>query len=378
MRRPSIRTATATLASVLLAALASPVLPAGAAAVTAPATSREPVHQTWDSGTDWESGTSRGLDRKGGRLVVADTAPIRSIDGFDQRVGTWTSPWRRTRLVELTPSWQAYTGRGSLTIQVRVRSASGEKSSWDPVAVWGTSGRDRRTIRGHGDDVGLVHEGTWLAHDAAARLDAWQIRVRLTDLAHDASISNLWRIDAVTRASTVSTPVPSAPGPVAGRAELDAPEHSVADEPGGQRWATAAAFTMALTGAGSTSEAQRGPVAYTASKSFDNGTDAIDTFTFLTAFTSDTGLSDSWVTRLSGVAALETHLRSGDYVVVPLAHGDRPVLVVGIEVDGDVIVHDPTAPRDEEVRVVIDRSAFESDWLASGALAGIVTEQIID
>lgn len=55
-------------------AVPATTLPAGSAAPRTTAPTNAPSHQTWSSGTDWESGTSRGINRKGGRLVMANTA----------------------------------------------------------------------------------------------------------------------------------------------------------------------------------------------------------------------------------------------------------------------------------------------------------------
>lgn len=375
----ALAAASATTASTTTATAAPSAPSAPSGTRPAPPVAGAPFrHVTWNSATDWTSGTLRGLQRKGGRLVVADSARVRRLQGRPHRVGTWTSRWQRTTLTELTPSWQAYTGSAWLEVQVRTRSTGGRTGSWDTVAVWSVAGSgDRRTLEGRGDDVGGVSGGSWSVHPDQRPQTAWQVRVRMSDRTRDSAISNLYRLDAVTTSAPYA-PVPtSAPGRAAGRplAE-DVPSYSVAGTRGGPRWATAAAFTMAMEGQGSSTSRNHGPVAYAAGRSHDHGTGASDTFSFATAFLSTDGLTSSWVTRLADGAALEEHLADGRLVVVPLRAGARPVLVVGVEADGDVVVHDPSAPSDAAVRQVIDRADFESDWLSSGGLAGVVSGHI--
>ncbi|KRF35114.1 hypothetical protein [Nocardioides sp. Soil805] len=347
-------------------------------ASTAPVAGAPFTHVTWDSAADWRSGTLRGLQRKGERLVVADSARVRNLQGRPHRVGSWTSRWQRSAVTELTPSWQAYSGPAWVEVSVRTRSAGGRTGSWDTVAVWSVTGSgDRRTLRGQGDDVGRVEGGSWSVREGARPQAAWQVRVEMSDRTRDSAISNLYRLDVAT-ASGPYVPAPtSAPGRAAGRPVAeDVPSYSVADTRAGQRWATPAAFVMAMEGQGTQVSRGRGPIGYAAGRGYDNGTRASDTFSFATAFLSTDGLTSSWVTRLADVTALEEHLVRGRLVVVPLQAGARPVLVVGIEADGDVIVHDPSAPTRAAVPQVIPRADFEADWLSSGGLAGIVSDDI--
>lgn len=364
---------TLTAVALLGTTIGAPLAPGAAAAPR-----DTPRLHTWDSGAEWETGSLQGLQRKGGRLVVARQAPIRTIGGIRQRVGTWTAPWTRGPLVDLTPSWQAYTGRGDLKVSVRTRSASGKSGAWDTVVSWTSVAPARRSTRlGASDGIGQVVNGSWVADDPARPAMAWQVRVRLTDPVGGYSISNLYRMDVVTRSALPVPASPSTPGVAAGRKPLPAPSYSIADEAGGASWATAAAFVMALEGTGTSISGNDGPVAYAAVRSIDRRTGSSDLFAFLTAFTSSDGLASSWVTRFTGLAELERELVERHYPVVPLSGGARPVLVTGIEADGDVIVRDPSAPSKAEVDQVIDRASFESDWLESEGLAGIVTRRII-
>ena len=145
--------------------------------------------------------------------------------GIRQRVGTWTAPWTRGPMVDLTPSWQAYTGRGDLKVSVRTRSASQQAPArGTPLVSWTSVAPARRSTRlGASDGIGAGRQRLVGRHAPARPAKAWQVRVRLTDPVGGDSISNLYRMDVVTRSALPVPAPPSTPGVAAGRKPLPAP-----------------------------------------------------------------------------------------------------------------------------------------------------------
>jgi hypothetical protein len=193
--------------------------------------------------------------------------------------------------------------------------------------------------------------------------------------------------------------VPSARGGT-GAVELDGPRHSqhahAGHHPrwdgGGANWCSPASVAMVLGYWG------RGPepgelawvgdddpapaVDHAAMGAYDESYQGTGNWPFNVAYAGRYGLT-GFVTRLRSAVELERFVRAGIPVVTSqsfkahelpgscYATNGHILVVTGFTAAGDVIVNDPAAPADDEVRRVYPRAAFENVWLRSSGSGGI-------
>ncbi|MEV5891614.1 C39 family peptidase [Nonomuraea fuscirosea] len=124
-------------------------------------------------------------------------------------------------------------------------------------------------------------------------------------------------------------------------------------------------------------------VDHAAAGTYDVSYQGTGNWAFNVAYAGRYGLS-GFVTRLRSAAELEQFVRAGIPVITSQsfkAHelpgscyttSGHIMVVTGFTAGGDVIVNDPAAPRDSEVRRVYPRAAFEHVWLRSSGSGGIV------
>lgn len=365
----------ATLACALLAPLLA-AAPAGAA----PA--RQISYRTWD-------------------LPAAQrTLPA----GVDRR--SWTSPWATPgfALTRLVASWEARTpGHSRVRIEVRGRAGTAT-SSWDTLAVWAQGDRHfKRTTRAEqADDLGSVSVDTWVVPEGVT---SYQLRVTLSRRAGQQASPRVDTVGAMSSLLPSVSSVPtSRPGPARG-VVLDVPAYSQMIHrghypkygAGGEAWCSPTSTAMvlgyydALPAAAAYSWVPAGHpdpwVDHVARMTYDYSYDGTGNWPFNTAYAA-TRVDHAFVTRLRSLREAEVLVKAGIPVVASIAFerggltgalipstDGHLLVIVGFTADGDVVVNDPAAATDAEVRRTYDRGEFENAWIpTSGGTVYVIAD----
>jgi Peptidase_C39 like family len=356
---------------------------------------------SWSTYADFKAGARTGLKLGRGQVSLLKATP-RTVAGKRYEAGTWTSPWATPGFdaTALIPTWEATTpGRSLVRVEVRAMSADGSTGSWDTMADWSRTGRPvaRTSYSGQADDIGRVSVDTWYA---ASSIAAWQVRVTLLRPRGSSLAVSLERVGAVASLDAASPRPTSAPGSSVGTV-LDVPMlsqmvhsgHYPQWGGGGEAWCSATSTAMVLgyygiapTPTGISPGHVDAVVDHTAKMVYDHGYRGTGNWAFNTAYAATLVAGDSYVTRMSGLREAEDHIAAGVPLIVSVAFGRNQLtgapisasnghllVVVGFEPDGDVVVNDPAAPTDAEVRRVYDRAQFERIWIAaSGGTAYVI------
>ena len=374
------------------------------------------TEKSFDSSADFRTGTLSGAAVKNGSVVLKAPKAYRTISGARYRAGSWTSPWVSTKtFTELLPSWQASTpGHSLVEIQVRVRDANGRKGSWDRIARW--TSQPAGTLRGkkvyarkswskQPDDLASVLTDT-VRVNSTAGATGWQVKVLL--LRRAGSVPVLHRVGAAATQVVARTST-STPGKVAQAGiVLDVPRLSqmthVGHYPqwgnGGEAWCSPTSTAMVLEYYGRNPAASKGfaptlngrkhadgVVDFTARAVYDHRYRGTGNWGFNTAW-AGTLLPRTKLTRLPHLRAAEAYLAAGTPLIVSVAFGrgqltGAPIsstaghlmVLVGFTPDGNVIVNDPAAKSNDQVRRLYDRAQFERAWLSkSGGLTYVLED----
>jgi hypothetical protein len=350
----------------------------------------------------------------------AEAAPVRQVAytqwdapatlqalpaGVDRR--TWTGPWTTPgfALTRLVASWSARTpGASRVRIEVRGRTAA-TTSSWDTLAIWAAGDRFvRRTTRsGQADDLGSVNVDTWVVPNGVT---SYQLRVTMVRRAGQRTSPRVAAVGAMaSRLPSVSSVPTSAPG-VASGVVLDVPTYSQmihrghypAYGAGGEAWCSPTSTSMvlgyygALPSAAAYSWVPAGYVDpwvdHAARMTYDYAYDGTGNWPFNTAYAA-TLVDRAFVTRLRSLREAELFIAAGIPLVASIAF-DRGglsgapisstdghlVVIVGFTAEGDVVVNDPAAATDAEVRRTYDRGQFENAWIpSSGGTVYVIADR---
>ncbi|MEU9834123.1 C39 family peptidase [Streptosporangium sp. NPDC048047] len=322
-------------------------------------------------------------------------------DPFGDAVTTWKyARWTGEETpigfpaAELVPSWTASAPPGSwIQVELRARTASGDLTRWYVMGRWAEEDGDihRTSLPGQGDEHGDVAVDTYVA---ARPVTAY--RLRFTLYGSGARVHGT----AVMASAPADAAPPDAGTVPAGHVELDVPcrsqkvhaGHFPQWDGGGANWCAPASTSMVLAYWG------RGPAAadldwvppddpcpavdHAARGMYDHGYQGTGNWPFGVAYAGRYGLT-GFVTRLRSLAELERLVRAGIPVITSQSFrehelpgsgystGGHIMVVAGFTADGDVIVNDPAAPGDHEVRRVYPRAAFGDVWLRSSGSGGI-------
>jgi hypothetical protein len=308
---------------------------------------------------------------------------------------SWTSPERQIGFpaTQLVPSWTAVTPPGTwIEVELQVRAATGEPSKWYVMGRWAEHGEIRTSVPGQGDEDGDVAVDTFVARRPVV---AYRVRVTL----HGAG-ARVGCLGVMASALPQGPPATSPPG-TGGAFEVVVPRHSqythTGHHPeldgGGTNWCgpAATAMVVAFWGLGPEPDqldwvAPGDPspwVDHAARGTYDRSYQGTGNWPFNVAYAGCFGLS-GFVTRLRSAAELEVLVRAGIPVIVSLSFRSHELpgsgydtrghimVVTGFTAEGDVVVNDPAAPDDSDVRRVYPRAPFENVWLRSSASGGIV------
>jgi hypothetical protein len=315
-------------------------------------------------------------------------------NGADSGEGVWAGEEHPIGFpaTQIVPSWTARTPPGAwIEVALRARTAGGARTKWYVMGRWSEQGDPRTSVPGQGDEDGDVAVDTFVAR---RRVVSYQVRIswhgegaRVTGLGVMASA--LPRHPPVPSARVEADPV-----------ELAVPRHSqhthAGHHPrwdgGGANWCSPASVAMVLGFWG------RGPapaelawvgdgdpapiVDHAAMGTYDESYQGTGNWPFNVAYAGRFGLA-GFVTRLRSAVELEQFVRAGIPVITSQsfkAHelpgscystNGHILVVTGFTARGDVVVNDPAAPSEAEVRRVYPRAAFENVWLRSSGSGGI-------
>jgi peptidase C39-like protein len=322
------------------------------------------------------------------------------------RSRSWTTPWAKPgfALTRLVASWEARTpGDSRVRIQVRGRAGS-VTSSWDTLGVWAQGDRFfKRTTKGEqADDLGSVSVDTWIVPDGVT---SYQLRVTLVRRAGQKASPRIESVGAMASLlPSVSSVKTSHPG-VARGVVLDVPAysqmihrgHSPEYGAGGEAWCSPTSTSMvlgyydALPAASAYSWVGAGHadpwVDHVARMTYDYAYEGTGNWPFNTAYAA-TRVDRALVTRLRSLREAEVLVKAGIPVIASIAFdagelAGAPItstaghllVIVGFTDDGDVVVNDPAAATDAEVRRTYDRGEFENAWIpTSGGTVYVIAD----
>lgn len=284
--------------------------------------------------------------------------------------GVWTGP-----VAEAAPfDWAvaSWNGRGDLIeVLLRVR-VSGAWSPWFSFGRWSSTG-PRASVAGQAHEpFGRVDTDTLLL---ARPADAYQFRAQL----RGAALQRLWLATAMKDERSDEPPHKAAWG-----VDLDVPLRSQMVYPdGGNVWCspTSLAMVMAYYGHVESIPDETVPGVY------DSVYDGHGNWPFNTAYAATRGFR-AYVDRFGGFADLERWIARSRPIIAtvaydrswlpnaPIARTAGHILVVrGFTAEGDVIVNDPAAPTDAEVRRVYRRDLFRRAWLDRSGVVYVLEPQ---
>ncbi|MEV6109991.1 peptidase C39 family protein [Streptomyces sp. NPDC051940] len=408
--------------------LAAAVAAAAAIPASAPATAaaadralghrRSPLidHHDWSTAAGFRAGVRAGIRISGGALCVDE--PRGSLAFRDPHLrtkakaparweyATWLSPRHalpEPGATEAVVSWNAETPPGTwIQIELRGRYSDGTRSPWLVMGRWASGDGDirRASVDGQSDRTGSVATDTFALTDpvAGTRLTSYRVRVTLFRRQGLDVGPRVRRVSVMASALPPRSDVPaSAPGVAAGRV-LDVPRYSQEThagqypqyDRGGEAWCSPTSSQMVLEywGRRPTPEqlswvdgAYADPqVCHAARHTFDYQYKGCGNWPFNAAYAATYPGMNGVVTRLGSLADAEELVAAGIPVITSMSF--RPgelrgasygtsghiMVVAGFTAAGDVVVNDPAAPVNKDVRRVYGRRSFENIWLRTRRL----------
>lgn len=281
-------------------------------------------------------------------------------------------------------SWNADVPDGTW-IEVQVRGFRAEGEHWTRYYSYGywaeSSGTiGRRSIQGQTDSDGTLATDT-LRLSAGPLYTAFQYRLRLYTIARETApavrLISVLVSDSMRHGSGLQLP---AMRDVWGTDLLVPQQSQMLYEPHGKVWCSPTCTSMVIAYWGSDVS-----VLDAAEGTFDLVYRGTGNWPFNTAWAARFGL-EAYITRLTALAQVEAWIGAGVPVILsvgfeegeldgaPVAWTDGHLLVVrGFDQRGDVIVNDPAASGDAEVRRAYRRDQVERVWLEhSGGIVYLI------
>jgi hypothetical protein len=290
--------------------------------------------------------------------------------------------------VDLIPSWNASTPRGSW-IEVLLRANSSAKwTAWYNLGVWAedSSTIERHSVAGQDDDEGRVAADTLSLKVAA---DHMQVKVRFFG---SGAATPLLRAVALAYSTTKpASPAGHARGDPSlwGRILPGVPEVSQMEYPkGGNVWCSPTAVSMVLGYWAGSKGDRDGRVLEAVEGVFDPVFGGHGNWSFNAAYAATKG-HDAYIARFPSLSRLEPFIAAGIPVVMSLSWNEEkgrllagaPVsssrghltLLVGFDREGNPVMNEPASRSHAEVRRNYRRSELEARWLeASGGTVYLI------
>lgn len=284
----------------------------------------------------------------------------------------------------VVPSWNASTPDGTW-VEVQVRACTAGNERWTEYYSFGywaerPSTIGRRSIADRSDADGTVATDT-LRLSAGAVYSAFQYRLRLYTtskrLTPTVRLISVLSSDSSRHRDGLSLP----PFIDVWGMELPVPERSqMVYGPHGKVWCSPTSTSMVMAYWG-----RPVSVLEVAEGVYDLAYRGTGNWPFNTAWAGAFGL-EAYVARFCSMAQVEAWIGAGVPVILSLGFGDGAldgapiawtdghILVVrGFDERGDVIVNEPAAPSDAEVRRVYRRDQLEQVWLRhSGGIVYLI------
>jgi hypothetical protein len=328
-------------------------------------------------------GLQPAYDPAAGLCHASDDAPSgERYNGGDFAFGTMSSPAiaQAATFDQLVGSWDAVTPAGTwIELHARVLQAPGW-SGWYALPVWTSDAAtlERHSVAGQKDARGRVDTDTLVAAEGLPA-SAYQLAVTLFSASPDASPAvRLVRAATVPRTRMVGAD-DSARGadlPVPQRSQMLPEYRGLGFGGGGEAWCSPTTTSMIMAYWGNMLHLPQLvlPVPAVAAGTYDYTYRGAGNWPFNTAFAGTYGLV-SYVERFASLDELEPWIkasvpvaisiafRPGELSGAPIPSSPGHLLVVrGFTPAGDVIVNDPVASSDTQVRMVYRRSQLERVW----------------
>ncbi|TNC28206.1 peptidase C39 family protein [Amycolatopsis alkalitolerans] len=331
-----------------------------------------------------------------------------TYEGKVYDVARWTSPAYRPGFgaTQLIASWNARTPpRTWLQVEAQGETNTGAETAWYVMGRWASGDADfqRTSVDGQDDANASVNVDT-LAMKPGVKLRSYRLRLSLYREPGAAS-PTVSTIGAMTSDVPDRFTVPVSPPGKATGVELPVPAYAQNIHKGqfpeygggGENWCSPTATEMVVEYWGRRpSESQMSwipaayadrTVDYAARNTYDYSYEGTGNWPFNTAYAAEFGLRGH-ITRLHSLAELEDYVARGIPVITSQSFrageldnagygtSGHLMVVVGFTKDGDVIVNDPAANSNADVRTVYRRDQFANVWLrtkrytADGTVAG--------
>lgn len=294
--------------------------------------------------------------------------------------GTITSPVTSTPygFDRLVGSWDAFTPPGTwIELHARLLQDPGW-SHWYAMPIWASDGSavKRHSVNGQRDDRADVQTDT-LVPAAGLPPSAYQLEVTL--------FSATPGVSPQVKLVSASTLASSAPAdPASGGIELTVPRRSQMLQQyrdlgfggGGEAWCSPTTTSMIMAYWANILHLPQlnVPVPLVAAGTYDYTYQGAGNWPFNTGFAASYGLT-AYVDRFASFDQVEPWIRAGVPIAISVAFkpGELPqapipsspghlLVVRGFMPNGDVIVNDPVAATDDQVRMVYDRAQLEHAW----------------
>ncbi|WP_236796645.1 C39 family peptidase [Amycolatopsis sp. GM8] len=324
------------------------------------------------------------------------TRPAGRIEfgGKTYEYAQWTSPVFRQGFdaTELVASWNARTPAHTwLQVEAQGETNAGAETAWYVMGRWASDDADfhRTSVDGQDDADASVSVDT-LVMKPGVTLRSYRLRLSLYR-EPGAAAPTVSTIGAMTSNVPDRFTVPVSPPGKATGIELPVPAYAQNLHKGqfpeygggGENWCSPTATEMVVEYWGRRpSESQMSwipadyadrTVDYAARNTYDYAYEGTGNWPFNTAYAAEFGLHGH-VTRLHSLAELEDYVARGIPVITSQSFRADELdnagygtaghiwVVVGFTKDGDVIVNDPAANSNANVRTIYKRDQFENIW----------------